>query len=199
MSNKKKRYIEPKDFFREMLLAIKNDHMSDRLANMFMLLAERYVNHPNFVRYGHLREDFISIGCVACCKSWKKFKPLKVTESSVDDNDIDYYRDTLEAWENNFTIFEYNYRICNNPFAFFTTCIRNDILQFLKHEYNQRNIYNKIKVDIGLDPEYGYIDMLKEQEERDNDESSGLAEDEVRNESDDDDETKEEETDGVIW
>lgn len=46
----------------------------------------------------------------------------------------------------------------SNPFAFFTQCIKNSFIQFLKHEQKQRDVKNVLMIDQGLNPSYGYED-----------------------------------------
>lgn len=43
-----------------------------------------------------------------------------------------------------------------NPFAFFTQCIKNSFIQFLNQEKRQRDIRDSKLVDQGLDPSYNY-------------------------------------------
>jgi DNA-directed RNA polymerase specialized sigma subunit len=44
----------------------------------------------------------------------------------------------------------------NNPFAFFTQCIKNSFIQYLNHEKRHRVIRDEIMVDKGLNPSYTY-------------------------------------------
>lgn len=44
----------------------------------------------------------------------------------------------------------------NNPFAFFTQCIKNSFIQFLNQEKRQRNVRDLLLVDQGLNPSYGF-------------------------------------------
>lgn len=44
-----------------------------------------------------------------------------------------------------------------NPFAFFTQCIKNSFIQFLNTEKRQRNIRDELLVDQGLTPSYTYL------------------------------------------
>lgn len=69
----------------------------------------------------------------------------------------------LEGWDGE--ILEYDHKICNNPFAFFTTCIHNSLLLFLKKEYQERNIFNKIKIQEGLEADFGYLEMVRKKDE----------------------------------
>ena len=63
--------------------------------------------------------------------------------------------------------FKFNPEKSNNPFAFFTTCIRHSCYQYLKKHYNQTNIKNKLKVDNGLNPDYSYADAMEKLESPD--------------------------------
>lgn len=46
----------------------------------------------------------------------------------------------------------------NNPFAFFTQCIKNSFIQFLNSERRQRDVRDLLLVDQGLDASYTYQD-----------------------------------------
>lgn len=133
-----------------MLIDLKEGTVSNELAEMFILLARKYTNHRYFVRYTHIRDDLESIGVMSCCKAWKKFKPLRPDHG---------------VWDGE-TIIEYDYKTCYSPLAFFTSCIYNDFVFFLKQEYNQRNILNALHLEAGLDADYGYTEMIKEREEK---------------------------------
>lgn len=161
MTTQHKNYIEPADFFRETLRSLIADEINDKLALMFMKLANKYANHQKFVRYHHIRDDLISTGIEACVKGFPKFRPMRnILERDAEGEIIS---STRVEWNNKLT--EYDYRINNNPFAFFTTCMHNDILQFLKHDYNERNICNKIRLENGLDADEGYMEMMRKKGE----------------------------------
>lgn len=154
MSTKNKEskiYLTSEEFYNEIIKSKIDGKISDDLTAMFTKLTLKTVNHRNFVRYFHLREDFISIGFLACVYGFEKFRPFKEKERSLE-------------WEKNKVPITYNYLECNNSFAFFTTCIMNAIVQFLKSEYNQSNIVNESRLREGLDASYGYVDMIKERE-----------------------------------
>ncbi len=51
--------------------------------------------------------------------------------------------------------------LSSNPFAFYTQCIKNSFIQFLKLEQYQRDVRDKILVKQGLSPSHGYIDREK--------------------------------------
>lgn len=43
-----------------------------------------------------------------------------------------------------------------NPFAFFTQCVKNSFIQYLNSEKRQRDIRDSLLVDKGMDPSYTY-------------------------------------------
>lgn len=45
----------------------------------------------------------------------------------------------------------------NNPFAFFTQCIKNSFIQYLNQERRVRDIKNKSLIENGLNPSFSYI------------------------------------------
>ena len=58
----------------------------------------------------------------------------------------------------------------DNPFAFFTQCIKNSFIQYLNQEQRQRDIRDVLLIDQGLNPSYGYEndeDGPRIQDERD--------------------------------
>lgn len=63
----------------------------------------------------------------------------------------------------------------SNAFAFYTQCIHNSYLQFLKQEKKQRNIRDELLLDQGLNPSHTFIEdyqRKKEAEETENIEGS---------------------------
>lgn len=161
MQDKKtKNYIEPQDFFRETILSLQRDEPTDKLAVMFMKLCTKYANHPNFVRYHHIRDDLISVGVLACLKGLPKFRPYRNDLTRAENGEI--LTSTRVEWHGE--MLEYDYRICNNPFAFFTKCAHNELLQMLKAEYNFKNVLNKVRLENGLDADEGYTEMVRERE-----------------------------------
>lgn len=44
----------------------------------------------------------------------------------------------------------------SNPFAFFTQCIKNSFIQYLKHEQRQRSVRDLLLISQGLNPSYGF-------------------------------------------
>lgn len=146
---KKKNYLNQRDLYEEIIRCkMNNNIISDKLGNMFLLLASRYVNHRDFVRYNHIREDLIALGAMACCRAFYKFAP---------------YSDMTTEWDEN-TFITYDYTVCSNPFAYMTTSVRNAFLQFLKREYAYSNAINATRLKEGFDASYGYTEMVLEKE-----------------------------------
>lgn len=46
----------------------------------------------------------------------------------------------------------------DNPFAFYTQCIKNSFVQYLNQEKRQRNIRDLLLIDQGMNPSYGFGD-----------------------------------------
>lgn len=200
-------YIEPADFYEEVVKCLKINEVSEKLATIFMMVSERFCNHSNWVRYRHIRDDLISEGTFACVRAFDKFSPynkigLLILNGLVkrDDDDRFSYNFKGESYDFKFSEIadvdiidgdthsgrinmmfdalkdsgsmlswdgedvEYDYKICYNPHAFFTMVMSNALKQFLKKEYNQKNIFNKMCVMNNIDPDFGYIDMMKEAE-----------------------------------
>ena len=51
----------------------------------------------------------------------------------------------------------------SNPFAFFTQCIKNSFIQYLKAERRQRDVRDLLLVDQGLDASYTYQDKYQQE------------------------------------
>ena len=67
-----------------------------------------------------------------------------------------------------------------NPFAFFTQCIKNSFNQFLNLEKKQRNIRDELLVDKGLTPSYTYqLEHEAKSRERHNSDEDGCQTDHV--------------------
>ncbi len=60
----------------------------------------------------------------------------------------------------------------NNPFAFFTQCIKNSFIQFLNQERRQRDIRDTLLVDGGLDPSYTFQMNYEAQQKADHDDNN---------------------------
>lgn len=160
-------YLPPGDFFNQVIESLmESDEPTPRLVNMFMLLSQRIPNHRYFIGYPHLRDDIVSTGYLACIKAYKGFRPYKSKEDSL-------------RWLADPRPIDYDYEVCNSPFAFFTTCIMNDVFRLMKAEYNHHNAVNAMRVRYGLDADYGYTEMLKDQESQTKEEK---GDDEQKNE-----------------
>jgi hypothetical protein len=197
----RKLYLKPDEFFNETTKSLKDGQMSEELGLMFTKLAEKYTNSHMFSRYGHIRDDLIATGILACVKGFDKFEPYSklglalkndLLRQDVDDPSVFSYHhngrevkfhyqdikqhkqqilDDLKALEKEQDLnpwegedLTYDHKLMNNPFAFFTTCIHNSLLLFLKKEYAERNIFNKIKLMEGMDADFGYLDMVEKKE-----------------------------------
>jgi hypothetical protein len=161
------KYIEPSIFFNETLKSIRNGQCSEELGSMFMLLSSKYVNSPKFVRYFHLRDDLIATGAMACLKAYDKFRPNRNILERNDEGEIT--KTTPVLWDGK--VIEYDPVLHYSPFAYFTTTIHNAIIQTLKKEYNEKNIVNAIRVEEGLEADFGYNDMIEDQERKQNEEN----------------------------
>lgn len=123
-------YLSNKEFVAEVVKCQEEGQISDRLARMFMLLAEKTSTHRFFVRYPY-REDLISEGILACVKAYKKFDVNRQTESGEP-----------------------------NAHAFYTSCIFNAFKMYTKNQYNQKNIKDALLVENNMDPSYGYKETM---------------------------------------
>lgn len=57
----------------------------------------------------------------------------------------------------------------DNPFAFFTQCVKNSFIQYLNQEQKQRDVRDLLLIDSGLNPSYGYDDNGDEKIQDDGD------------------------------
>ncbi len=56
----------------------------------------------------------------------------------------------------------------NNPFAFFTQCIKNSFIQYLNQEKKHRDIRDALLVDNGMSPSFHFQDESKDNKELEN-------------------------------
>jgi DNA-directed RNA polymerase specialized sigma24 family protein len=72
-----------------------------------------------------------------------------------------------------------------NAFAFFTQCIKNSFIQYLKHEERQRNVRDLLMINVGLNPSYGYDDGNEKgmEDERDYDHMRSTLEAQTRDQA----------------
>lgn len=71
-----KPYLRNKDFLAELIECQEAGKMSDKLGEMFMMLAERYSSKYQFAGYSY-RDELVNNAIVACCNAWNKFDPGK--------------------------------------------------------------------------------------------------------------------------
>lgn len=135
---KKEGYLDNRSFVDELIYCQDQGEVSDRLAKMFMLLAEKVTLHRFFVRYP-FRDELVSEGIVACVDKYHKFDRNRIPEGKE----------------------------LPNAHAYFTSICFNQIRQFLKKEYRQKNICDELKVDMEMDPSYGFRDTFEEDKRRD--------------------------------
>ena len=114
-------YVTNSVLLPEVIRAKELGRITNELARMILLIAERFSCKSNFVGYS-FREDMVSFAMVNLMANALKFNPEK----------------------------------SNNPFAFYTTAIRNSFLQYLDEEKKHRNIRDALIVDEGLNPSFNY-------------------------------------------
>jgi len=71
-NNQNKNYLNNPDLLEELTQCQDEGVMSDRLGQMFLLLAQKYAQHRYFNQYPY-KEDLIGTGVLACCNSFMKF------------------------------------------------------------------------------------------------------------------------------
>jgi DNA-directed RNA polymerase specialized sigma24 family protein len=120
---KKVAYLTNKELLAEIINAKSQGVMTNKLANMLMMLTRKYAKKGNFVNYTY-NEDMVSYALMMLVRTWNSFNPSK----------------------------------SNNPFAFYTQCIKNSFIQYLNQEKRQRNIRDLLLVDQGMNPSYGFGD-----------------------------------------
>ena len=72
---KPKNYINNASFFIHLVESQRQGSITNELASDFILLSERIVNRPDFVRYP-FRDDLIATGILACVQAYDKFMIL---------------------------------------------------------------------------------------------------------------------------
>lgn len=154
-------YVSQRELFDELIRSRIIGYITPELCEMFRKISVKYSKHRKFARYYHLADEFEGIGLLACCKGFPKFRP---------------YQDQTVLWDGE-TQIEYDWTVSSNPFAFFTTCIHNDFIQFLKREYKQSNIVNEMRLTHGLEASAGYTDMKMEEARREKEDMIEAADD----------------------
>lgn len=153
-------YITGVDFFNEQMRAMTIGEITDELGEMFYLLSSRYVNHSQFIRYYHIREDLIMAGVEACCRDWMKFRPNRNILKKDEDGEI---VESIPVYWDGKPI-EYHHELHYNPLAYYTTTIRRAFIAVLKKEYDQRNIVNQLLIDNDMEADEGYLEMIRKRE-----------------------------------
>ncbi len=69
-------YVTNAELLPAFLEAREKGQLTDKLAKMLMLIAERYSYHPWFAGYS-FREDMVCAAVVNLCANWHKFNPEK--------------------------------------------------------------------------------------------------------------------------
>ena len=126
-------YITNSVLLPEVIRAKQLGRVTNELARMILMIAERFSCKSNFVGYS-FREDMVSFAMVNLMANALKFNPEK----------------------------------SNNPFAFYTTAIRNSFLQYLADEKKHRDIRDSLIVEEGLNPSFNYSENGKDDQNSDN-------------------------------
>lgn len=77
------------------------------------------------------------------------------------------YREDMEAFAMMMLVntwYKFNEERSDNPFAFYTQCIKNSFVHFLKQEKKQRNIRDEMLVSTGLNPSHTFMLEYEERE-----------------------------------
>lgn len=70
------------------------------------------------------------------------------------------YREDMEAFAMMMLVktwFKFDENRSDNPFAFYTQCVKNSFILFLKQEKRQRNIRDEMLIGSGLNPSHTYM------------------------------------------
>lgn len=126
-------YVTNSVLLPEVIRAKQLGRITNELAKMILLIAERFSCKSSFVGYS-FREDMVSFAMVNLMANALKFNPEK----------------------------------SNNPFAFYTTAIRNSFLQYLAVEKNHRDIRDALIVEEGLNPSFNFSENGKDDQSSDN-------------------------------
>lgn len=161
----RKNYIDKEQMYAEVVKSQANGRVTEELGRMFMALAEKYSHHRMFRDYER--------------KYGKAFKE-------------DLLSTGLHACVK--AANKFDVEKSNNPFSYFTTCLFRAYLGYLTKEYGFMNVKNAAKVDQGLRGDYGYEEMIKEQEEAQKveDEEEFVEEEETDEEGDETDDVVDE-------
>ena len=72
-------YIDKKRMLQEVIKSREQNQMTDELARMFLLLAQRIARKPRFSMYTY-KEDMIAYSVMMLVRSWRSFDPEKSSE-----------------------------------------------------------------------------------------------------------------------
>jgi len=86
---KKKNYINNKDMLEEIIKSKKQGAMTDKFANMIMLLVKRYSSQGKYSGYTYV-DDMEGYALYIVCKVWNSFNPEKY------DNPFAYFTQTIK-------------------------------------------------------------------------------------------------------
>lgn len=158
---KKTNYLEPAAVFEELLKCISAGKLSNKMGEMIITISTKYATHPMFGGYKHIREELIHNGILACCKSYAGFRPNRNIIISRDPETNEITESQAVYWDG--VIVPYNHNDHYNPFTFFTTCIKNANIQYLKKYYQHKNMINELMIENQMNPDWGYSDMIDAQ------------------------------------
>ena len=120
-------YVTNSVLLPEVIRAKQLGRVTNELARMVLMIAERFSRKSNFVGYS-FREDMVSFAMVNLMANALKFNPEK----------------------------------SNNPFAFYTTAIRNSFLQYLADEKKHRDIRDSLIIEEGLNPSNTFLENARD-------------------------------------
>lgn len=126
---------------------------------------------PPKVQYLNNKELLIA---VRESKELKKMSPklanmlqLLCAKYATKGNFVNYsYNDDMQAYAMLMLVRTWNsfdLAKSNNPFAFFTQCIKNSFIQYLNQEKRQRIVRDLLLVDQGLNPSFGFVEEASDQ------------------------------------
>lgn len=126
---KRKAYLTSEQLIEEYRNCKKLGKLTSKMAEYFMMIAERYSRHPWFVGYSY-REDLVAAGVLALVNTWHKFDP-----------DKPYF--TKDGKPRT-----------HNAFAFYTQCCYYAFRDYLRDEKRESDIKNKLLIEHGYDPSF---------------------------------------------
>ena len=77
---KKKNYLNNKDLIAEVIASKEEGRMSDKLARMLQMLAQRFARKPNYIGYT-FNEDMQAYAMMHLCKTWSRFDEKKFSNA----------------------------------------------------------------------------------------------------------------------